>query len=317
MLEMSKRLIDGPVDDETLTKFIQSLEHVLTCIHNVQETLPETMEPVSMTTSSIGSSTTIQHVSDSMPWGHMGVALQEPQSTSTPVSSYNPLLTKMPFQVEPSAMPTPPVVSPPPSMIPFQVESSAMPTPPVVSPLPFMIPMTATSVPPGRYYKAPLSPTDQWIISESPELTTPSSFAPTDPSLSEVDYAVPPMGSFQDKSPKTFKPLPSLTQSSRPILKDEDFKSIMYPSSLGGLSITNPSLIGAPSWQSESSVNETQKKGRNVPIILLYKLSLLYLQEMVLSQQLISIFSKHIHNPYNKWCQLQVKATQISSIHKS
>ena len=278
MLEMSKRLIDGPVDDEILTKFIQSLEHVLTCIHNVQETLPEVMEPVSMTTSSIASSTTTQHMSDSMPWGHMGVALQEPQSTSTPVSSYNPLLTKEPFQVESSATSTPPVVSPPPSMI----------------------PMTGTSVPPGRYYKAPLSPTDLWIISGSPELTTPSSFAPTDPSLSEVDYVVPPTGSFRDKSPETFKPPPSLTQSSRPILKDEDFKSIMYPSSLGGLSITNPSLIGAPSWQSESSVNKTQEKGRNVPIMLLYKLSLLYLQKMVLSQQLISIFSKHIHNPYNK-----------------
>ena len=237
MLEMSTKLINGQDDNET--KFVQSLEHVLTCIHNVQETLPETMEPVSMTTSSLASSTTTQHMSGSMPWGHMGVALQEPQSTSTPVSSYNPLLTKVPFQVESSAMPTPPVVSPP----------------------PLMIPMTTTSVPTSRYYKAPLSPTDQWIITGSPELTTPSSFAPTDPSLSEVDYAVPPMGSFQDKPPETFKPPPSLTQSSRPILKDEDFKSIMYPSSLGGLSITNPSLIGAPSWQSEASVNETQKKG--------------------------------------------------------
>lgn len=111
------------------------------------------------------------------------------------------------------------------------------PTESAPPPLPMSEIPTAAPVSSDGYYT---SPSDGWINMGSFAETTPSSFDPTLPSDG------PPFSSHQ-----------------RPDRRGKDYfetQPMLYPSSLGGFS-PHPSLLGAQSWPSEGSVNDTKSKG--------------------------------------------------------
>jgi hypothetical protein len=193
---LEKLMRDDPPDEDTLTRFIKSLEHVLQSIQNVQQAIPDIKEPTS--------------AGRSFPITPANVHYK-PQSTSTPIE----VQTQKPQDETSSSSSS---------------ESDA--SPPPLRPLP---PVSDVHMTPNRYREmvTPLS-SDNWIKEGSFE-TTPSSFAPTNPSESRNLIN---MNEAQDYV--EFQPM------------------MRYPSSFGGGFSFNPSF-GATGMQSEGSPEKSSE----------------------------------------------------------
>ena len=295
MIERANHLIAVPDDEQALKKFVQSLELILTNIHNVQAVLPPSI-PMTTTAALSPGTHTPSHMTTHRPFG-----VKEPKSTSTPISQ-TPLIwgtdltgsgfnrdispffksddrsSEIPFGVSVTTIGTsigtqfPKTTS---TSIGTQITGTSIGTqvPKTTgTSIGIQVPKTTgtsigtqiskttgtsigtqmessmyTSIgtqmePPGLY--CTLSPSDEWITNTSTKETSPSLFAPTDPSSSR-EYVD---SQFKEDA---------FTQTPHPVLKDEALQAIQYPSSLGGQSIT-PSLL----WQSDfSHTSELEKHG--------------------------------------------------------
>ena len=96
---------------------------------------------------------------------------------------------------------------------------------------------TSTPSDPQRFYGT-LSPSDDWMMSSSPP-----SF---DPTLSSSD-PVRRQEAFNDAS---FGSLETETQTPQVATKDKGLQVVLYPGTLGGMSVTNPSMVIGQSWAS-------------------------------------------------------------------
>ena len=109
-------------------------------------------------------------------------------------------------------------------------------------PAPPTIPMlvdrgTSTPSDPQRFYGT-LSPSDDWMMSSSP---------PTfDPTLSSSD-PIRRQEAFNDAS---IGSLENETQTPQVVTKDKGLQVVLYPGTLGGMSVTNPSMVIGQSWAS-------------------------------------------------------------------
>lgn len=238
MMSKTGALINNPDSEEALEGFVKSLESVLKCIRDVQNAV----STITVVTSAIG-----------VPLRTSGL----PQSTSTPkpareLSLPPPQPPSLPSSDKHSSDEAPPRLpsSPPPqgpsssdddkglTNVPVSADTSMWTddSPPIIPPLQPHL---------GEDVYQTSSPSDEWMKRYAPESpdhdSTLSSFAPTNPpSLllpSIIDGRVPPLVDIA--------------------ADDESQQAIQYPSSLGALSITNPSMAGA---QNEHS-NMKDKEG--------------------------------------------------------
>ena len=304
MIERANHFIAVPGDEQALKEFVQSLELILTNIHNVQAVLPPSIPMTTTAALSLGTHTPL-HMTTHRPFG-----VKEPKSTSTPISQtpmiwatdlsgsgfnrdISPFLnsddrsSEIPFGVSVTTIGTsigtqfPKTTS---TSIGTHITGTSIGTHITGTSIGTQVPKTTgtsigtqvpkttgtsigtqvlkttgtsigtqmetsmnTSIgtqmePPGSYRT--LSPSDEWITNTSTKETSPSLFAPTDPSSSR-EYVD---SQFKEDA---------FTQTPHPVLKDEALQAIQYPSSLGGQSIT-PSLL----WQSDfSHTSELEKHG--------------------------------------------------------
>lgn len=112
-------------------------------------------------------------------------------------------------------------------------------------PAPPTIPMlvdrgTSTPSDPQRFYGT-LSPSDDWMMSSS----SPS-FNPT-LSSSHVSDPVRRREAFNDAS---IGSLETETQTPQVVTEDKGSQVVLYPGTLGGMSVTNPSMVVGQSWAS-------------------------------------------------------------------
>ena len=104
---------------------------------------------------------------------------------------------------------------------------------------------TSTPSDPQRFYGT-LSPSDDWMMSSSPP-----SFDPT-LSSSHTSDPVRRREAFNDAS---FCSEETDTQTPRVATKDKGLQVVLYPGTLGGMSVTNPSMVVGQSWASSKGGN--------------------------------------------------------------
>ena len=96
-----------------------------------------------------------------------------------------------------------------------------------------------------RFYGT-LSPSDDWITSSSP-----TSFYPTISPSPRSDL-IQRQESFSEGFSQSYSFGDAETQTPRVRMKDEALQAVLYPGTLGAMSITNPSIIVGQSWSSSS-----------------------------------------------------------------